>query len=157
MKAEECFCFVFYCCCFLFFLRSTCCKPRTVNRPCAPRSNDLEPAACQCSFHKNMGFSDEWSQPTHGHCTAASSDKHWTQMTLPLKIWRTSLPRGRRFLLDGVFRVIRRHSRALQVLLSIMLLPFSRATCPRYQGVKPSKGASKCIRNSELFLAVVTH
>ena len=42
-----------------------------------------------------------------------------------------------RFLLDGVFRVIRQHSRARRVLVTFMLLPLGMATWRRYRLVEP--------------------
>ena len=42
-----------------------------------------------------------------------------------------------RFLLDGVFRVIRWHSRARRVLVTLMLLPFGMATWRRCRLVEP--------------------
>ena len=42
-----------------------------------------------------------------------------------------------RFLLHGVFRVIRWHSRARRVLVNLMLLPLGMATWRRYRLVEP--------------------
>ena len=42
-----------------------------------------------------------------------------------------------RFLLHGVFRVIRQHSRARRVLVTFMLLPLGMATWRRYRLFEP--------------------